>query len=76
MGPVIPSLILTATSLIGVLIVYLLPETLNARLPETIEDAKKFKRRKREDAELKTIKMNGKKDSLFTGEETLLSPHT
>ncbi|XP_037973751.2 organic cation transporter protein [Plutella xylostella] len=75
-GPVIPSLILTATSLIGVLIVYLLPETLNARLPETIEDAKKFKRRKREDAELTSIKMNGKKDSLFTGGETLLSSHS
>ncbi|CAH0720964.1 unnamed protein product, partial [Brenthis ino] len=53
----LPGIILTVTSLTGALSSYLLPETLNVPLPETIEEAKLFgqKNKTRESVKLTTI---------------------
>ncbi|XP_050345607.1 organic cation transporter protein [Nymphalis io] len=56
--PRLPGIILTATCLLGILASYLLPETLKAKLPETLEEAQAFGRKnKRIDSrQLKPLK--------------------
>lgn len=44
MNSKLPSAILSGVSFIGIISSLLLPETLNAKLPETLEDAKHFGR--------------------------------
>jgi hypothetical protein len=41
----IPDAVLSVMSIFGVIASFLLPETLNAKLPETLEDAQKFGKR-------------------------------
>ncbi|KAI5636325.1 sugar transporter domain-containing protein [Phthorimaea operculella] len=47
--PRLPGAILAASTLVGLISFFLLPETLNTKLPETLEDARRFGSRKKAD---------------------------